>query len=71
MEEIAGILSKKIESPIKIEKKEKKLILRIETDEYDPCKAKNVPKKTLFGLKNRIFVVHVDDSGNITYEELK
>ena len=45
-------------------------VFKIETDEFEVCKAKRITKRRGL-IFQQVFVVHVKDDGTVTWEELK
>lgn len=45
-------------------------IFKIETDEFEICKAKTIKKRKRLFFQ-QVFVVHLKEHGRITWEELK
>ena len=55
---------------VKYDKNVVEHIFKIETDEFDICKAKKIRKRKRLFFQ-QVFVVHLKEDGTITWKELK
>jgi hypothetical protein len=55
---------------VKYHKKVIERIFKIETDEFEVCKAKKIAKRKRLFFQ-QVFVVHLKRNGDITWEELR
>ena len=55
---------------LKYDKKVLERVFKIETDEFEICKAKRITKRKLL-LFQQVFIVHVKRDGTVSWEELK
>lgn len=63
-------LDVKLSAGVTYHKKVVERIFKIETDDFEVCKAKRIKKRKRLFFQ-QVFVVHVKKDGSITWEELK
>ena len=59
-----------LSAKVKYDKNVVERIFKIETDEFEVCKAKKIRKRKRIFFQ-QVFVVHLKEDGTITWEELK